>query len=125
MSNTLPPNALKPVVSVGKSTTVMEAIEAMTDQKVGAVVVLDDQRLVGVFTERDVLLRVVLEKRDPETTVVAVISTVRVPSKKSLEKGLTVKKTFVRPDSMVRGPKKPIKPVRDVLKSTLSGKESG
>ena len=75
MSNTLPSHALKPVVRVSRSTTVMAAVKAMTAHKVGAVVVLDNEHLVGVFTERDVLIRVVLEGRDPDKTPVADVMT--------------------------------------------------
>jgi len=71
----LPIRALKPVVSVSKGATVMEAIQQMVDHIVGATVVLDDGRLVGVFTERDVVTRVVLKRRDPETTAVAEVMT--------------------------------------------------
>jgi CBS domain-containing protein len=73
--STLPPHALKPVVKISKSTTVLQAIKQMCDHKVGAVVVLEDDRLVGVFTERDVLIRVLLEERDPKTTPVADVMT--------------------------------------------------
>lgn len=61
----------KPVVSVSQAATVMDAVREMVARNVSATVVLDGQRLVGVFTERDVVKRVVLEKRDPATTPVA------------------------------------------------------
>jgi CBS domain-containing protein len=47
----------------------------MIDKKVGAIVVLDQLALVGIFTERDVLIRVVGSARDPQTTRVSEVMT--------------------------------------------------
>jgi len=47
-------------------TTVLEAVRVMNDHKMGALVVTDaSNRVVGIFTERDVLCRIVAEQRDP------------------------------------------------------------
>ncbi len=78
METTLPVHALKPVVAVASTATVMQAIHSMVDHNVGAMVVLDGGRLVGVFTERDVVTRVVLQRRDPETTKIAEVMTTSV-----------------------------------------------
>ena len=68
-----------PAVAVIPTTTVMEAIRKMENAGVGAVVVLDENdRLQGTFTERDVMLRVVLAKRDPETTDMNAVMTTGV-----------------------------------------------
>jgi CBS domain-containing protein len=48
--------------------TVFEAASYMVDCNVGAVPVLDESRLVGVFSERDIMKRVVTEGRNPLTT---------------------------------------------------------
>lgn len=46
--------------------TVLEAAQYMAKRKIGGVCVLDgDGRLVGILTERDLLNRIVLERRDP------------------------------------------------------------
>ena len=74
----LPKRALKEVVKVSKTATVMDAVRAMAKSRVGAVVVLDEHKLLGVFTERDVVTRVVLEKRDTESTRVADVMTTSV-----------------------------------------------
>jgi CBS domain-containing protein len=68
------------VLTVSRTTTVMEAVEHMASAKVGSVVVVDDNRLVGIFSERDVMLRVVLESRDPKRTKVEEVMTSRVHS---------------------------------------------
>lgn len=68
----------KPAVTVAPAATVMEAIEAMKEATVGAVMVVDKGKLKGVFTERDVMLRVVLEKKNPGTTLVGDVMTAPV-----------------------------------------------
>ena len=48
--------------------TVFEAARYMVDRNVGAVPVLEETSLVGIFSERDIMRRVVTEGRDPLTT---------------------------------------------------------
>jgi CBS domain-containing protein len=47
----------------------------MAAAQVGSVVVVEDDRLEGIFSERDVMLRVVLENRDPRLTTVEEVMT--------------------------------------------------
>ncbi len=54
---------------------VFDAVERMNQLHVGALVVMDDGHLKGMFTERDVLRRVVGLRRDPATTKVADVMT--------------------------------------------------
>jgi CBS domain-containing protein len=57
----------------------MDAATLMNEHKVGALVVIDDGRgVVGMFTERDVLRRVVGEQRDPTATHVEDVMTTEV-----------------------------------------------
>ena len=64
------------VASLGPEATVLEAAALMNERGIGSVVVLDDKkRLAGIFTERDVLRRVVAEQRDPATTKLADVMT--------------------------------------------------
>ena len=56
---------------VQPSQTVFEAASYMVDRNVGAVPVLDDTKLVGIFSERDIMRRVVTEGRNPMTTRIA------------------------------------------------------
>jgi CBS domain-containing protein len=64
--------------AVAPSATVIEAVRKMKDANVGAVVVLDAEVLQGMFSERDVMLRIILEKRDPEKTTVKDVMTTEV-----------------------------------------------
>ncbi len=68
------------VVTVLRTATVMEAVELMASAKIGSVLVVDDNRLEGIFSERDVMLRVVMEGRDPKRTKVEEVMTSSVHS---------------------------------------------
>ena len=57
------------------TTTVSEAARLMKQRHVGAVMVVEDGKLVGVFTERDALFRVVADGLDGETTQLAEVMT--------------------------------------------------
>lgn len=64
------------VHTVGPTQTVLAAADLMNKYGIGGLVVVDDDRRVaGMFTERDILRRVLAEKRDPVTTVVADVMT--------------------------------------------------
>lgn len=58
--------------------TVAEAVAEMNRHRVGSVLVLDASRLVGIFTERDVLRRVVGAGVDPKRTLVSDVMTAGV-----------------------------------------------
>ncbi len=66
------------VVSVPPSATVLEAAHLMNERSIGGVPVLSDGALAGIFTERDVLRRVVVAGRDPAATAVAEVMTAPV-----------------------------------------------
>lgn len=53
------------VLSIGPTATVLDAAAVMNEHKIGALVVTKAERVIGIFTERDVLRRVVAEQRDP------------------------------------------------------------
>jgi CBS domain-containing protein len=61
--------------SVPSSSSVAEAVEAMNRHRVGSILVVDQGRLTGIFTERDVLRRIVGQGLDPWTTEVAGVMT--------------------------------------------------
>lgn len=67
------------IVSVAPTATVRAAAELMNERGVGGLLVVDsDKQLLGVFTERDILRRVVVTGLDPETTLVADVQTTDV-----------------------------------------------
>ncbi len=64
------------LVTVEASATVADAVAVMVERRVGAVLIMTEDRLVGgIFTERDVLVRVVHAGRDPKTTPISMVMT--------------------------------------------------
>lgn len=63
------------VLSVGPKATALDAAVLMNDHKIGSLIVLEQSRVVGIFTERDVLRRIVAEQRDPAATRVDEVMT--------------------------------------------------
>ncbi len=57
------------------NTTVSEAARLMKQRRVGAIMVVEDDRLVGVFTERDAVCRVLAEGRDGKATPLSEVMT--------------------------------------------------
>jgi CBS domain-containing protein len=66
------------VFSVSPTMNVADAVAEMNHHRVGSVLVIDGGRLVGIFTERDVLRRVVGAGVDPKQSVVAEVMTAGV-----------------------------------------------
>jgi CBS domain-containing protein len=62
-------------VCIAEAATVEAAIEQMREHRIGCLLVTRDDRLVGVFTERDVLYRVVAERCDIRATTVGSVMT--------------------------------------------------
>jgi CBS domain-containing protein len=58
--------------------TVADVARRMATNKVGAVLVVQDGKLQGLFSERDLLSRVVAELRDPRTTRVGQVATAKL-----------------------------------------------
>lgn len=67
----------KDFFSLPGSTTVQKAVEVMTQGRVGAVLVIDQETLRGIFTERDLLYRVIGVGKNPKTTRLDEVMTVK------------------------------------------------
>ena len=65
----------KKLLKVSPQTLVNSAARLMARKRVGAVLVVEDQRLVGIFTERDIAFRVVARGLDPRMTRLADVMT--------------------------------------------------
>ena len=63
------------VIAIPPASTVLETAQLMNDRGIGAVLVTDGTALAGIFTERDVMRRVVATRRDPATTPVSQVMT--------------------------------------------------
>ncbi len=77
------------IALVAPTVTVRDAAEIMAERHIGALLVGDGDKMVGIFTERDVLTRVVARDLDPDTT--------------ALEAVMTKTPETVRPDEMALG----------------------
>jgi CBS domain-containing protein len=65
----------KKLLTASREVTVSAAAKLMAERKVGAVVIVEGDSLVGIFTERDALFRVMAQDRDPQTTRLAEVMT--------------------------------------------------
>ncbi len=63
------------VAPISKSHTVLAAAKEMNTRRIGALVVTDGDNVVGIFTERDILTRVVAAELDPGKTSVGQVMT--------------------------------------------------
>jgi CBS domain-containing protein len=67
---------IEDLISVPASATVAEAVATMAERKVGAVLLMTEDDLVaGIFSERDLLTRVVHAGLDPQTTPISMVMT--------------------------------------------------
>lgn len=64
-----------PLVTVRPKATVMEAVQIMHEEHIGAIAVVEGSTLVGIFSERDLMNRVVLQRLDPDKAVVRDVMT--------------------------------------------------
>jgi CBS domain-containing protein len=65
----------KKLLTAAPHTTVSKAAKLMAKAKVSALLVLDNEALVGIFTERDAVSRVIAEDRDVATTQLSEVMT--------------------------------------------------
>lgn len=75
------------VYTTPPKTSVLAATELMNARHIGALVVVDRNEVIGIVTERDILVRLVARGLDPKSTVVADV--------------MTCDPITVRPDTMV------------------------
>lgn len=66
------------VVSVAPDTNVFDALKVMAEREIGAVIVIEDGRLVGIMSERDYARKIVLRGRSSLDTRVREIMTERI-----------------------------------------------
>jgi CBS domain-containing protein len=73
--------------------TVLETVCAMVERNIGAVPVIHNGKLVGIFSERDLMRRVVAEGRDPRATCMAEVMTddpMTISTNENLENCMTL-----------------------------------
>lgn len=75
------------VYTVSPDTPVSHAVQQMAERNIGALLVTEGDRLNGIFTERDLLVRVMNEGLDPNSTLVSQVMT---PDPKCVSTFITV-----------------------------------
>lgn len=64
------PETRRPVLYIHPDVSVTQCVEVMTRNDVGALVVTDDENIVGIVSERDIVRNLVGKNRSPDTTAV-------------------------------------------------------
>lgn len=72
--------AVQSIFTISPHATVLEAIQIMADKGVGALVVAEDEKVVGIFSERDYTRKIALMERSSNNTSVSDIMTAKVIS---------------------------------------------
>ena len=65
----------KHLLTAPQGTTVSNAARLMAEKNVGAVLVVENEHLIGIFTERDAVFRVLARGRDPDETLLTEVMT--------------------------------------------------
>lgn len=73
-------NRQRRVVSISAKASVRDAAKAMAEANVGCAAIVQGRRLIGLFTERDVLKRVLLRNLDVDEVVVEAVMTTAIVS---------------------------------------------
>jgi CBS domain-containing protein len=63
------------VVTIDENHTVLDAATLMAEEFVGSALITSSSKITGIFTERDLMMRVVGKKRDPETAKIKDVMT--------------------------------------------------
>ncbi len=64
------------VATIGGNATVREAVRIMARRNIGSILIVEDSVVHGIFTERDLMRRVVGRDLDPDTTPIAQVMTI-------------------------------------------------
>jgi len=72
--------AVQSIFIISPNATVLEAIKIMAEKGVGALVVAEDEKVIGIFSERDYTRKIALMERSSNNTPVADIMTSKVIS---------------------------------------------
>jgi CBS domain-containing protein len=68
----------RPLTTVSPKDTVQSAIELMRERDIGAVMVVENDKLIGIFTERDCVHKVSSLSRNPKETIVSEVMSTKV-----------------------------------------------
>lgn len=118
------------VVTIGPQATVFEALQRMADKNIGALLVVENDNLVGVFSERDYARKVILEGRSSKETKVTDLMTRNVffvkPARTMEDCMVLMSAKHIRHLPVMEDGKQllGIVTMRDVVKEIISNKEN-
>ncbi len=75
----------RPLFHAESNESVRDVARHMRDLNIGAIAVLDGGKLVGIFSERDIMARVVAEGRDPDATPISLVMTKEIIAAEPVE----------------------------------------
>jgi CBS domain-containing protein len=78
VSNVIAGKTIDAIFSVKKETTVLESLKLMSEKNIGAVLVIEEGNLVGIFSERDYARKVILAGRASKDTLIEDVMTSNV-----------------------------------------------
>ncbi len=64
-----------PVITISPTATVFEAVKTMAEKRIGSLVVVEGEEIKGIFTERDLISRVIAKELDLKKTTVEEVMT--------------------------------------------------
>jgi CBS domain-containing protein len=65
----------KSIITIGGNDTILDACNKYRDNKTGCLIVIDEEQVIGLVTERDLIERTICMGRDPEKTKIKEIMT--------------------------------------------------
>lgn len=112
------------LVRLSADATITDAVKKMADRRIGAILVCDERGLAGIFTERDVVHKVVSKGIDPASTTLADVMTANPISVHADDTGMdalrAMKNNTTRHLPVIRGSDvEGIVTVRDLLRSVV------
>ncbi|WP_028666730.1 CBS domain-containing protein [Runella zeae] len=93
IKNVLKDKVRNAIFSVKSNDTVLEALQQMAEKNIGAVLVIDEGQLVGIFSERDYARKVILLGRSSNQTLIKDVMTsklITVSSEQKLEEAMII-----------------------------------
>ncbi|MFK7972980.1 MAG: CBS domain-containing protein [Bacteroidia bacterium] len=117
------------VVTIGPTATIYEALTLMSEKNIGALVVVQDEKIAGIFSERDYARKVILEGRSSKETLVSDLMTPKVfcvkASRTMEECMMLMSDKHIRHLPVVENNKlSGIVTMRDVIKAVVANKEN-
>ncbi len=115
------------VHAIPPSATVLDALKAMADKKIGAILIMDDEKLVGIFSERDFSRKVTLQGKSEITPITDVMTknVYYVSNEQTIDEclALMIDKNIRHLPIMEKEKVVGVVSIRDLVKEALKGKE--